>query len=129
MEYQKITNLLDNGSNQPSKFRTKNWVQINDEWRGTYPVTSQIIFKTIMLKSTLCDYSNAYILLKGTITVHNTGTAVAPNNRNKKVVFKNCALFTDCISEISNTEIDNGKDIDIVMPMHNLIIMYNYNYP
>ena len=67
MEYQKIANLIDDTSNQPSKFRTKNWVEINDESRGTYNVNSQIKFKTIMLKSSLCDYSDAYILVKGTI--------------------------------------------------------------
>ena len=67
MEYQKIANLIDDTSNQPSKFRTKNWVEINDESRGTYNVNSQIKFKTIMLKSSLCDYSDAYILVKRTI--------------------------------------------------------------
>ena len=56
MEYQKIANLLDDASNQPSKFKTKNWVEINDESRGTYHVNSQIIFKTTMLKSSLCDF-------------------------------------------------------------------------
>ena len=84
MEYQKIMNLLDNASNQPSKFRTKNWVEINDESRGGYNVNGQIKFKTTMLKSSLCDYSDAYILVKRTITVNNTGTAAAPNKRNKK---------------------------------------------
>ena len=103
MEYQKITNLLDNASNQPSKFRTKNWVEINDESRGVYNVNSQIKFKTAMLKSSLCDYSDVNILVKGTITVDNTGTAAAPNNRNKKVIFKNCVPFTNCISEINST--------------------------
>ena len=82
MEYQKIMNLLDNVSNQPSNFRTKNWVKINDESRGGYNVNSQIRFKTTMLKSSLSDNSDAYILVKGKITVHNTGTAAAPNNRN-----------------------------------------------
>ena len=62
MEYQKIANLLDNASNQPSKFRTKNWVEINDKSRGTYSVNRQINFKTSMLRSSLCDYSEAYIL-------------------------------------------------------------------
>ena len=59
MEYQKIANLLDNASNQPSKFRTKNWVEINDESRGTYSVNSQISFKRSMLRSSLCYYSGA----------------------------------------------------------------------
>ena len=122
MEYQKIANLLDNTSNQPSKFRTKNWVEINDESRGTYAVYKQIKFKTSMLRSSLCDYSDAYILVKGNITVNNTAAdGAAANNTNKKVIFKNCAPFTDCISKINNTQVDNAKDIDIVMPMYNLI--------
>ena len=67
MEYQKTANLIDDASNQPSKFKTKNWVEINDETRGAYNVNSQIKFKTTKLKSSLCDYSDAYILVKGTI--------------------------------------------------------------
>ena len=65
MEYQKIVNLIDDASNQPSKFRTKDWVQINDESRGTDNVNSQIEIKTTVLKSRLCDYSDRYILVKG----------------------------------------------------------------
>ena len=81
-----------------------------------------------MLKSSLCNYSDAYILVKGTISVNNTaGAGAAVNNNNKKVIFKNCAPFTNCISEINNTQIDNAKDIDIVMPMYNLI-EYSDNY-
>ena len=129
MEYQKIANLIDDdASNQPSKFRTRNLVEINDESRGAYNVNSQIKFKTAMLKSNLCDYSDAYILVKGTISVNNTAAqGAAANNTNKKVIFKNCAPFTNCISEINNTHIDNAKDIDIVMPMYNLI-EYSDNY-
>ena len=94
MEYQKIANLLDNTSNQPFKFRTKNWVEINDESRGTYSVNRQINFKTSVLRSSLCDYSDAYILVKGNISVNNTAAADADaNNTNKKVIFKNCAPF------------------------------------
>ena len=81
-----------------------------------------------MLKSSLCDYSDAYIHVKGTITVNNTATADADaNNTNKKVIFKNCTPFTNCISKINNTDLDNAKDIDIVMPMNNLI-EYSNNY-
>ena len=128
MEYQKITNLIDDASNQPSKFRRKNWVEINDESRGTYNVNSQIKFKTTMLKSSLCDFSDAYILVKGTITINNTAAADADaNNTNKEVIFKNCAPFTNCLSEINNTQADNAKDIDIVMPMYNFI-EYSDNY-
>ena len=114
--------MLDNTSNQPSKFRTKNLVQINDKSRGTYNANSQIKFKTTMLKPSLCDYSDAYILVKETITANNTAPAHAnANNANKKVIFKNCVPFIKCIREINNTQVDHAKDIDIVMPMYNLI--------
>ena len=131
MEYQKIANLLDDtSSNQTSKFEIQNWVEINDESRGTYSVNSQIKFKTTMLKSSLCNYSDAYVHVKGTITVNNAAAAPAPapaNNTNKKVIFKDCAPFTICISEINNTQVDNAKDIDIVKPMYNLK-EYSDNY-
>ena len=121
MVYQKIANFLNDESNQPSKFRTRNWVEINDEARGTYSPNKQIKFKTSMLRSSLCDYNDAYILVKGNITVNNTVTGGAnPNNTNKKVIFKTCAPFTSWISKINNTQIDNAKYIDIVMPMYNL---------
>ena len=81
-----------------------------------------------MLRSSLCAYSDAYILVKGNIRVNNTAAAgAAANNTNKKVIFKNCAPFTDCISKINNTQIDNVEYIDIVMPMYNLI-EYSDNY-
>ena len=118
MEYQKIVNLIDDTSNQPSKFRTKNWAEINDESRGTYNINSQIKFKTIMLKSSLCDYSDAYIRVKGTIIIIGRGVDAAARQtveRDKGVTFKNCAPFVNCISEINNTQVDNAKDIDIVM--------------
>ena len=77
MEYEKISNLLDDASNKTSKFKTKNWVEINDESRGTYNVGSQIKFKTTMLKSSLCDYSDAYIHVKGKITITGAGADAA----------------------------------------------------
>ena len=81
-----------------------------------------------MLRSSLCDYSGAYILVKGNITVNNTAAdGAAANNANKKVIFKNCAPFTRCISKINNEDIDNAKYIDILMPMYNLI-EYSDNY-
>ena len=120
MEYQKITNLLDNTPNQPTKFRTKNWVGINYDAYGMYNTNSQIKSKTSMIKSSLWDYSDAYILLIGTIIVLNTGIAANPNNR-KNVIIENCAQFTDCIREIYNTQIDNAKYNDIVMSIYNLI--------
>ena len=119
--------MLDNTQNQPSKFRTKNWVEINDESRGTHSTNSQTKFKTSMLRSSLCDYSDAYIAVKGTITVPNIGTVATQNNRNKEVIFKNCTPFTDWMSEINNTQIDNAKDIDVVMNIYNLI-EYSENY-
>ena len=129
MEYQKTTNLIDrDASGEPSKLRTKNWVQINDESRGTYNEISQVKFKTSMLKSSLCDYSDAYILVKRTVTVNNTAAADSDaNNTNKKVTFKNYASYTNCIREINNTQVENAKDIDIVMPMYNLT-EYSDNY-
>ena len=114
MEYQNITNLLDNASNQPSKFRTR-----NDESRGTY-TGNDIKFKTTMLRSNFCDYADAYILVKGIITITGDGNDAAArqaDERDKGVTFKNCAPFTKCESRINNTDTDNAKDIDIVMPM------------
>ena len=122
--------MIDDASNKPSKFRTKTCVEINDESRGTYNVNSQIKFKAAMLKSSLCDYSDAYILVKRKITIRGAGADAAArqaDERDKGVAFKNCAPFTNCISEINNTQIDNAKDIDIVMPMYNLI-EYSDNY-
>ena len=84
MESQKIANLIDDTSYQPSKFRTRNWVEINDESRGAYNVNSQINFKTTILKSSLYDYSDAYILVNGTISVNNTADAGAAVNNIKK---------------------------------------------
>ena len=77
MEYRKVENLIDDASNQPSKFRTKNWVEINDESRGTYDANSQMKFKTTILTSSLCDYSDAYILVKGRITITGAGADAA----------------------------------------------------
>ena len=97
---------------------------------GTYNVNSQIKIKTTMLKCSLCDYRDAYILVKGTITFNGAGadsTARQVDERDKGMAFKNCAPFTNCISEINNTLVDNAKDIDIVMPMYNLI-EYSDNY-
>ena len=81
-----------------------------------------------MLRSSLCDYSDAHKLVKGNISVNNAGGAGADeNNTNKKVIFKNCAPFTGCKSKINNTQEDDAKDFDILVPMHNLI-EYRDNY-
>ena len=129
MEYQKIANLLDSAPNQPSKFRTRNWVEINDESRGTY-TSNDVRFKTTMLRSNLWDYADAYILGKGTITITGAGdddNAKRLDERNEGAIFKNCARFTKSISRINNIDIANAQDIDIVMPIYNLI-EYSDNY-
>ena len=115
-----MINLLDDTTNQPSKFRTRNWVEINDESKRKYD-NSDIKFKTSMIRSNLCDYC-AYILVKGTITVPNmTAAGEAVNNTNNKVIFKNCVPFTDCITQINNTQVDNVQKIKTVMSMYHLI--------
>ena len=110
-------NLLDNTPNQPTKFRTKNWVEINDDTRGTYNTNSQTKFKTSMLMSSLCDYSDAYMVVTGTTTVTEVVAAggniqYAIYNIQYTIVLKNCAPFTDCVCETNNTQVDNAKDID-----------------
>ena len=123
MEYQKIANLLDSKSNQSSKFGTRNCVEINDESRGTYN-DSNMKFKTTMLTSNLCYYADAYIFVKGSITITGAGdddAAKRLEEQNKGVIFKDCSPFTKYISRINNTDIDNAQDIDIVIPMFNLI--------
>ena len=86
MEYQKIANFLNDESNKPSKFRTTNWVETNDDKRGAYSANKRIRFKTAMLRSSLCDYRDAYILVRGNIAVnYNVGAGAAANNIGKKV--------------------------------------------
>ena len=124
MEYQKISNLLESASDNLSKFRTRNWVEIDDESRGNY-ASSDIRFKTTILRSNLCDYADSYILVKGTIAItgaEDDAAARRADERNKEVTFKNFAPFTKYISRINNTDIDNAHDFDIVMP-----IKYQYN--
>ena len=124
MAYQKIANLLDNTSNQPSKFRTKDRAEINYESRVGHTTGSNIKFKTTMLKSSLCDYADVYILVKRTITITGAGNDAAArqtDERNKVMIFKSCAPFIKCISKIKNKEIDNDQDFNTVMVMYNLI--------
>ena len=103
------------------------WVEVNDESRGTYNVNSQMKFKTSMLRPNLCDYSDAYILVSATIAVPNTAAAGTAASNRKNIIIKNCSPFTNCISKINNTQIDNAKDINIVIPMYTLI-EYSGNY-
>ena len=107
MEYQKIRNLLEDTPNQTTKFRRKNWVEINDDSHVTYNTNSQIKFKTSMLRASLCDYGDAYIVVSRTITVE--ALAAGGGNNDIQVVFKNCATFTNRISEINNAQIDSSK--------------------
>ena len=120
--------MLNDESNKPSKVTIRNWVKINDEARGEYSSDKLITFKIAILRSSLCDYSDAYILAKGNITVNNTAAAgAAATNTNEKVIFKNCAPFTNCASKINNTQINDPGYIDIVLPMYSLI-EYSDNY-
>ena len=101
----------------------KKWSEVYDQSERDYRVNKEIGIKTPMLRSDLCDFSDAYIVVKGEITVTN------PNNakRNKAVAFKNNAPFINCISKINGVQIDNAEDLDVVMPMYNLL-EYSKNY-
>ena len=120
MEVQKIRNLLDNTENEYSKFATKKWYVIDSESNGNYSKDEEIQFLTRSIESSLCDYSDAYILVTGNI-------AATPNNAATQVVFKNCALFEKCRTEINETFVDETDFINITMPMYNLI-EYSDNY-
>ena len=113
--------MLEKTPNQPSKLRTENWVEVNNDSRGTYNVNSQIRLKISMLRLPLCDYSDAHVLVSVTITVPNTAGAGAAANNRKNIFFKKCALFTNPINETNNTQKDNAKNIDLAMPMYDLI--------
>ena len=120
METQKIVNLLNGSDNENSKFATKKWYVIDSESKGNYSHENPIKFLTSSLESNLCDYSDAYILVTGNINV--TG-----GNANKKAVFKNCAPFRECRTEINETFVNNAKHINIAMSMYNLV-EYSDNY-
>ena len=125
MEFQKIVNFLDTTSDDKDlpRFVTKKWIEVYDQSERNYDVNKEIRIKTSMLRSDLCDYSDAYIVLKVTIT---TGR---PNNakRNKSVAFKNNAPFINCILKINGVKIVNAGDLDVAIPMHNLT-EYSKNY-
>ena len=123
MKYDKINNLLDSESANLSKFVTRNYVKVNS-LSNTYNENKSIRFKTPMLRSDLCDYADAYILVNGTITVAGN----RPRDRqNKLVILKNNAPFVSCITRINNKLIEDADDFDIVMPMYNLL-EYSKNY-
>lgn len=122
MEHQKSITMLENTSNE---FRPKNWVEIKvDDACGTYNTNSQIKSKTIILKSSLRDYSDAYVLVKGTITI---AGAEAATQTSKHFIFKKCVWFTDCMNKINNTKVVNAKNLNAVMLMYSLS-EYNDNY-
>ena len=113
METQKIVNLLNGTDNENSKFATKKWYDIDNKTTGAYSPNDEIKFLTNSLESSLCDYSDAYILVTGNITV-------AGGNANTKVAFKNCAPFNECRTEINETFVDKTEHINIAMPTYNL---------
>ena len=122
--------MLHNLPDQPSKFRTKNWVEIDDESKESYNTGSDIKFKTTMLRSNLCDYADAYMLVIGTVTItgsEDDDAAKRLYERKKGIIFIICAPFTKYRSRINDTDINHAQDIDIVMPIHNLI-EYSDNY-
>ena len=124
MKTQKIANLLGNTDNESLKFATRKWYVINDQNNTDYGDGDEngttIKFETKVIKSNLCDYSDAYILVTGDITA--TG-----GDANTKVAFKNCAPFTKCVTHINDEHVDNADNLDIVTPMYNLI-EYSDNY-
>ena len=133
MEYDKINNLLlseDNESEELSKFVTRKYVRVNS-LSNTYNENKSIRFKTPMLRSNLCDYSDAYILVKGTITVTapgaNNGANNIKNKRNRSLILKNNGPFVTCITRIKGELIQDADDLDIVMSMYN-ILEYSQNY-
>ena len=128
MEYDKINNLLDSESENLSKFVAREYVRVNS-LSNTYNENKSIIFKTPMLRSDLCDYADAYILVNDTITVN--GIVYGAENeiirRNRKLILKNNASFVSCITRINNELTEDADDLDIVMPMYNLL-EYSQNY-
>ena len=126
MEFEKFLNLLDTTSDDKDlpRFVTKKWIEVYDQSEGNYNVNKEIRIKTSMLRSDLCDYSDAYIVVKGDITLEGDNDA---NKRNKNLAFKNNAPFINCISKINGVKIDNAEDLDVVIPMYNLL-EYSKNY-
>ena len=114
METQKIINLLNSSDNEYSKFATKKWYVMDTESKGNYSHENPIQLWTNSLESNICDYSDAYILVTGNITA-------TPNNAASQVVFKNCAPFEKCRTEINETFVDEAEHINITMLLQSLI--------
>ena len=126
MEFEKIINLLNTTSDDRDlpRFVTKKWIDVYDQSEKNYNTNKEIRIKTPMLRSDLCDFSDACIVVKGDITLEGDNDA---NKHNKNFAFKNNAPFTNCISKINGVKIDNAEDSDVVMPMYNLL-EYSKNY-
>ena len=127
MEFQTITNFLNTTPDDKDlpRFITKKWIEVYDQTgRNNYNVNNEIRIKTPMLRSDLCDFSDAYIVVKGDITLEGDNDA---NKQNKNLAFKNNAPFINCISKINGVQIDNAEDLDVVMLMYNLL-EYSKNY-
>ena len=121
MEYNKINNLLSSESKSLSKFVTRDYVRVNS-LSNTYNENKSIRFKTPMLRSDLCDYADAYILINGTIIVTaNAGANNIRDERNRPLILKNNASFVSCITKINNELIEDAEDLDVVMPVYNLL--------
>ena len=123
MEYQKITNLSGTTSDEVPRVITKKWVEVHDQSgsaENRYKRSKQIRFKTSMLTSDLCDFSDAYIVVKGAIDLTKADGRRYTDIRDRLLAFKNNAPFTYWISKINKVFIDNAEDLDVVMPMYNL---------
>ena len=127
MEFQKIANFLDTASDDKDlpRFVTKKWIEVYEKSEENYSeINKEIIIKTSMLRSDLCDFSDVDIVMEGTVTLEGNNDA---NKRNKNLAFRNNAPFINCISKINGVQIDNVEDLAVVMPMYNLL-EYSKNY-
>ena len=123
MEYDKINTLLGSESENLSKFVTREYVRVNS-LSNTYNENKSIRFKTPMLRSDLCDYADAYILVNGVVLVNGLNPI---DRQNRPLILKNNAPFVSCITRINNEIIEDADDLDLVMPMYNLL-EYSKNY-
>ena len=126
MEFQKIANFLDTTSDDKdlTGFFTKKWFEVYNQSEKNYNPNKKIRIKTSMLRSDLCDFSDAYIVVEGDITLEGDNDA---NKRNKNLAFKNNAPFINCLWKTNGVKIDNAEDLEVVMPMYNLL-EYIKNY-
>ena len=124
MEIQKIVNLLNDSNNESSKFATRKWYIINDQNNGQYgrgnENNSTIKFETKAIKPNLCDYLDVYILATGNIKVADVAA-------NTNIAFKNCALFTRCVTHINDEDVETAENLDVIMLMYNLIEYSEYS--